>query len=107
MSQTTPNPPKYNNNQPNYTLGADSKIGSQTIREILESVRKGGYYDAIPEERKPDYADVDVAETAINAKFKEALGEKIDMNAEDDLLHSYHVGWNQAIDQAIASWGGK
>lgn len=38
---------------------------SDELTQILEKVRKGGYYDGFPDEREPDYLDTDVARTAI------------------------------------------
>ena len=57
----------------------------QDVMEILEDVRIGGYYDARPEERKPNYMDKDVALKALNAYY---LNEFMNLLDDIDPLHS-------------------
>lgn len=46
----------------------------QTIEQILEAVRIGGWYDANPNSRQPDYLDVDVALAAIQSFVEGVIG---------------------------------
>ncbi len=82
---------------------------SQTIRQLLENLAHQAYLDA----HAPGYTKLrpnnkkylDEAEAAIDAKFREALGEKKDNKAYFTPT-SYVGGWNARGDQALARWQG-
>ena len=94
----------------NTTQPTNSNDEGELLLQILHSVRRGGYYDALPDERGPDYLDVDVAMQRIlahytaNQKIVEAVGqEKYHLAGIGDpyVEHPYEYGYNRALEEIL------
>ncbi len=97
---------EYDSSGENGTASRPPMNGKQGLREILEAVRKGGYYDALPEQRHPDYLDTDVAEQAIIAYLRSIVPEK--KTTVNDALKfdtGYRMGWNAYHDELMKRIG--
>lgn len=91
----------------------DKAVGE--LDEILEAVRKGGYYDANPNERQSDYFDKDVAkerlQTILSQERVKARIEEVDLAADhifncEDAPCSYPEDRKDELEAQLKSPGG-
>jgi hypothetical protein len=84
---------------------------------VLDAVRKGGYYDALPRERQSDYMDTDVARTRLldligererearideNALALQAVGQNLTENASNMMLNRSREATREILQKRIS-----